>query len=278
MPRKAYVGLDDKSRKMTSCFIGVNGVARKVVKGYIGDENGIARLWYCMRKQLGEYNVGESVFLNINGIPTEFLVVHHGIPSGSVVYDSSCDGTWLFMKNIYGHKAWNSSSANNYSKSTIHTYLNGTFLGLFDTDVQNAIKQVKIPYGVYNPNDSITATVNSGANGLSTKIFLPSTGECGHDHVGYDYQAYDGENLEYFVDTNSTGDDSKRIAYFNGEVSRWWSRTCRGGSQGSAYYVDTTGRFSYESVTSSHGGLRPMLIMPPETVFDSWKNTFLAAE
>jgi hypothetical protein len=44
--------------------------------------------------------VGSSVYLNVDGVKTEFLVVHQGNPNSSI-YDASCDGTWLLMKNIY---------------------------------------------------------------------------------------------------------------------------------------------------------------------------------
>ena len=45
--------------------------------------------------------VGSSVYLMENGVATEYLVVNQGIPSGSSLYDSSCDGTWLLRKDIY---------------------------------------------------------------------------------------------------------------------------------------------------------------------------------
>jgi hypothetical protein len=131
---------------------------------------------------------------------------------------------------------------------------------------------------LYDSSDGIEPTVYKGKNGLSTKIFLPSTGECGYVHdSGYDYHARDGKKLAYFADTSSTSADPKRIAYYDGAESRWWTRTCYGGNNGSAYYVSNAGKFSYESVTSSHGGVRPMLIVPFETKFHRIENTFLEA-
>ena len=44
----------------------------------------------------GELDIGSSVFLNVDGVPVEFLVVHQGLPSS--IYDTSCDGTWFLMK------------------------------------------------------------------------------------------------------------------------------------------------------------------------------------
>lgn len=37
---------DEAARSVTSMYIGIDNVARKIVKGYIGDENGIARLFW----------------------------------------------------------------------------------------------------------------------------------------------------------------------------------------------------------------------------------------
>ena len=94
-------------------------------------------------KAIGTLAVGSSVYLNVGGVRTEFLVVHQGLPSS--MYDASCNGTWLLMKDICEERVWHSSNVNKYESSTIHTYLNGTFLNLFDSDVKNAVKQVKLP-------------------------------------------------------------------------------------------------------------------------------------
>ena len=46
--------------------------------------------------KLANKEVGSIVKLNVNGAVTEFLVVHQGLPSD--IYDASCNGTWLLMK------------------------------------------------------------------------------------------------------------------------------------------------------------------------------------
>ena len=88
--------------------------------------------------------VGSTVKLKVNGTAKEFIVVHQGKPSS--LYDNSCDGTWLLMKDIYENRQWHSSNVNNLENSTIHSYLNGTFLNLFESNIRDAIKQVKLPY------------------------------------------------------------------------------------------------------------------------------------
>ena len=73
--------------------------------------------------------VGSIVKIKVNGAAKDFIVVHQGKPSS--VYDDSCNGTWLLMKDIYESRQWHSSNTNDYANSAIHSYLNGVFLDLF---------------------------------------------------------------------------------------------------------------------------------------------------
>ena len=118
---------------------------------------------------LSTKSVGSIVKIKISGTLRDFIVVHQGKPSN--IYDESCNGTWLLMKDIYENRQWHSSNVNDYASSTIHSYLNSTFLNLIDANIRNQIKQAKIPY---RPGSGTSMTVNSGANGLSAKVFLLS--------------------------------------------------------------------------------------------------------
>ena len=123
--------------------------------------------------------VGSIVKLKVGGADKNFIVVHQGRPSS--LYDTSCDGTWLLMEDCYESKRWHSSNVNDYANSEIRSYLNGTFLNLFDANIKSAIKQVKLPY---RAGSGYGTTITSGANGLSTKIFLLSgPEEIGRAHV-----------------------------------------------------------------------------------------------
>ena len=42
-----YIGVSEVAHKVTGICVGTNGIARKVLKGYIGDTNGVARQFYA---------------------------------------------------------------------------------------------------------------------------------------------------------------------------------------------------------------------------------------
>ena len=94
--------------------------------------------------------IGSTIKLKVNGSAKDFIVVHQGKPSS--VYDDSCDGTWVLLKDIYTTSTF-SSNNNSYKDSNIHSYLNSTFYNLLDSDIRAAIKQVKIPYQNGTGND-----------------------------------------------------------------------------------------------------------------------------
>ena len=202
----------------------------------------------------GDLAVGSVVKLMEGGVATEYLIVNQGKPSGSSLYDDSCDGTWLLRKDLYESRQWNSSGRNSYKDSTIHSYLNSTFLGLFDSDIQAAIKEVKIPY----VNGTGGSAVASGANGLAAKIFLLSGYEVGWTNKTDRYFPIDGPCLSYFSGTAAT--DSKRIGYRAGEAFYWWLRSpCTTGTD-SAWGVNASGSYG-SSNCSNAGGVRPALVL-----------------
>lgn len=49
--------------------------------------------------RLGAKAVGSTVKIKVNGTVKDFIIVHQGKPSS--VYDDSCNGTWVLMKDIY---------------------------------------------------------------------------------------------------------------------------------------------------------------------------------
>lgn len=200
--------------------------------------------------------IGSTIKLKVNGSAKDFIVVHQGKPSS--VYDDSCNGTWLLMKDIYENRQWHSSNTNDYANSTIHSYLNSTFLNLFESNIKNAIKQVKLPY---RKGSGTSTTVTSGSNGLSAKIFLLSATETSFNFSSY-MPSGEGAELAYFKGCADNSSDSKRVAYLNGSAAFWWLRSpgCYS-SSGTALYVNFNGDWS-SNVCSNSSGVRPALILP----------------
>ena len=215
-------------------------------------------------KAISTLAVGSSVYLNVGGVRKEFLVVHQGKPSS--LYDSSCNGTWLLMKDIYENRQWHSSNVNNLENSTIHSYLNGTFLNLFESSIRDAIKQVKLPY---RKNGGPGGSDQSSANGLSAKIFLLSGYEVGWTTSDSSYFPVDGVKLDYFA-ASAVG-NSKRIANFNGTSFSWWLRSPNTGDASYVWFVFSDGSYSVTSASNS-AGIRPALILPLDMEVDSSGN------
>lgn len=207
-----------------------------------------------MSTKLGSMSVGSTVKLKLGGSPRDFLVVHQGLPSS--MYDSSCNGTWLLLKDIYTERAWDSSN-NDYKNSDIHSYLNGTFLNLFDNDIKNAIKQVKIPY--QNGTGS-GGSVASGANGLSCKIFLLSGYELGWTTSNSSYFPRDGAKLSYFSSGTGSAANNKRIANYNGSAAHWWLRSPHSGDTLSVWGVSSNGSCRSWGCGDACG-VRPALVL-----------------
>ena len=216
---------------------------------------------------LGNLAVGTVVKTPINGNTREFMVVHQGKPDS--MYDDSCNGTWLLLKDIYAMRSWDSSD-NNYKNSDIHSYLNGTFLNLFDNDIKNAIKQVKIPY---QNGTGKNGSVASGANGLSCKIFLLSAYEVGWTTSDDSFSRYphDGAKLSYFSSGTGSAANNKRIAKYNGNATLWWLRSPDTYDNNKAWVVLSDGDNSSRNYDFTCGA-RPTLVLPSDILVDDELN------
>lgn len=207
--------------------------------------------------KLGTKAVGSIVKIKVNGASKDFIVVQQGNPNTST-YDSSCNGTWLLMKDIYTTSTFGNN--NSYKDSSIHTYLNGTFYNLIDSNIRAAIKQVKIPYQNGTGSGGSLAT---GSNGLSTKVFLLSGYEVGWTTSDNGYFPKDGVRLAYFG--NSSGGNSKRVAYNGSSAAVWWLRSPSTNDDDDVWFVSTDGSGSGGWCNDSCG-VRPAFILPSTLV------------
>ena len=199
--------------------------------------------------------VGSIVKLKVDGTLRDFIVVHQGKPSS--LYDASCDGTWLLLKDCLEQKRWHSANTNDYKNSEIHSYLNNTWLNKLDANIRAQVKQVKLPY----VNGTANSAVASGANGLSCKIFLLSGYEVGFTQSDNSYFPVDGARLAYFENGTGTSALNKRIANYNGSATYWWLRSPYTGNTNYAWLVFTSGSCSSNNCADTCG-IRPALVLP----------------
>ena len=199
-----------------------------------------------MATTLAAQEVGSTVTLKVNGADTEFLVVHQGNPDPDV-YDPSCEGTWLLMKNVYSQRPWGSASC--YANAPVHTWLNSTFLELLDSGIRPAVKTVRLPYAE-------GSDVHNGAEGVSAQIFLLSMREMGTPAAQKTGLADEGALLDYFTDGDGGADPLRASS------ARYWTRSPYTGGGGNVWSVaGESGICSYRVGSSSYG-VRPALILP----------------
>ena len=213
--------------------------------------------------QAGTLAVGSTVKLMEGGTAVEYLVVNQGIPENSSLYDASCDGTWLLRTDIHSNRQWAYSNDNVYTRSAINTWLNGTFFNTLGSAEQAAVKQVKIPYCTGGGD----TTINSGANGLSVKVFLLGCYEVGWTTSDYSLFNVDGAKLEYFIPSTGSVANNKRTAKLNGREQQWMTRTPVGDGNGAEFVVTSSGRYD-TGLSKTSDGVRPALVLPSTALFD----------
>lgn len=213
----------------------------------------------------GELEVGSPVYANVDGVRTEFLVVHQGNPNTSI-YDASCDGTWLLMKNIYGTHVYMDAQGVNFNSSNIRSYLNDEFIYLLDDQIVDSIVTAVIPYSIVRSYSY--ATIKTGSSGSQARIFLLSGTELRLSNLE-GVPSKEGAELSYFSSCNRDGADSKRVAYLNGAASTWWTRSV-GELTGTraTTFVTKDGSADQRSGSTPYG-VRPAFILASNTLVDA---------
>ena len=200
--------------------------------------------------------VGSKVKLMESGNAVEYLVVHQGLPSS--LYDSSCNGCWLLRKDcLSSEMQWNDSLKNNYATSYINSYLNSTFLNLFDSNTQEIIKQVKIP-----------DQSGSSMSQITCKIFLVCSYEVGFTESDDIYGSVDGAKLSYFDIGSSDSAKEKRVSKMGGSAEIWWLRSRQTSNSKYVHVVWNDGDLATQYANSAYG-VRPALILPSNALFDA---------
>jgi hypothetical protein len=161
---------------------------------------------------IGSLKVGDSIFFSVkneaSGIDEEkeFLVVHKGRPSN--LYNTTCNGVWLLMKDCcLETKFSDNANNNNYYNSKPYNYLNNFSDLLVDQNIKDAIKTVDIPYFSGGNSEEISS--------LPVKCFLLGGYEVGlTTALDNSPLLVDGAKLDYFI--GDVAGNSTRAATYNG--------------------------------------------------------------
>ena len=268
MSQKTFIG--GTSYEIMQSRTLVNGTVKEIFQGRtLVNGTGYD---IVLGRPLYKYNIGETVKIYVNGVLTEFIVVHHGNPDTSM-YVGCDDGTWLLQKNIQTLKAFDGKGI--YRDSPIHSYLNNEYVSAFGSDVQAIMQEVKIPYTIpdFRPNIAgDTTEIFYGANGLSAKAFILSANELGFI---YDTSTVtlpdDGLKLDYFeasqLQEGTVVGAEDRISMHNGSPTEYWTRTPWISGNDWIATIDDDGTTSGVGYPYSLG-VRPCIILPSKTRTD----------
>lgn len=246
-----YILTGGSRKKVESLRTIAGGAARVADKAYTLT-GGTARLWYQRGTPLGNLAVGSTVKIAVDGKDYDWLVVHQGLPGS--MYDASCNGTWLLMKDIYTKMKFDSRS-NLFVNSSLLQYLNTTFHDAIDANVRKLIKVATIPYIAKN-------NTNAASSGnLRAWVFLLSMTEVGFVDTASSNMPIEGAKLRYF-------NSRSKIAYFGEEAAAWWSRTPYAVFNRNVWYIESNGDSAYSDVIGFSCGVRPCMILPQDALVD----------
>lgn len=181
---------------------------------------------------VGELAVGSSVYMNVSGVRTEFIVGHQGNLNLTYNVNEISSGTWLLMKDIYAKSVF-------YSQKTSLE----EFLSSLDAEIQTLIKSIKYTDVLHDVT-------------ITGKITIPTRGcvMAGEDHGQY-------TKMDYFANGAS------KIAYFEGSQTGWWlgDKAFYLSSQGGMYAnaIASDGNYVGAPISSNYG-VRPLLALPQE--------------
>lgn len=231
---------------------------------------------------ISSLSVGSPLWIDVNGVSTEFIIVHQGNPNTSI-YDASCNGTWVLMKDIYVKKA---TYERNDRDNSVTSYLKGEFYDLLDSKTKAVIKTVKVPYWYYDRianssggYDYTNYAFKSGSSGYSANVFYLSADEVWDANLTNVGVNLNDVTLDYFKGV--TTDSEKLCAFYAGTKTSWVVRRAFGSTSVSIvsnrYAGQNTMRVGSQNNSSLVPyGVRPCMILDPSAAVDPTTMELLA--
>lgn len=130
MPRKTYVGVNNKAKNVPNKgYVGIANKAKKLLKGYIGDANGKARLFWD--NIIGNFwffyeTVANNVCMSISG--RTYFKTQNGIAFYAIVWDKATGWVhpFFFSTDEDAVNYWTSSGGDTFPHGSV-TYNNETW-------------------------------------------------------------------------------------------------------------------------------------------------------
>lgn len=187
---------------------------------------------------LGEIPEGHIINLNESGSIAYFYVVKHN-------YEPELNGngrTLLARLDALEATTKWASTINEYATSTVDSYLNGTYLKLLDTDMQQLVGKTAFYYTPGNENNEVST--------LERSVFLLSGSELGFEHKNANVE---GASLPILDKLVITKDETQ------------WTRTPSTLNTGYAFRVNKSGVYAAASVSTFYV-VRPCFTLPADYV------------
>lgn len=175
--------------------------------------------------------------LNESGSPIPFYIAKHD-------YESALNGaglTLMVRKDCYDKRGFGSN--NKYDYSSLDTWLCGTYFGLLDTNVQNAIGSTKFYYTPGRGNFMLST--------LQKPVFQLSATELGRSAS---WANVEGEALPIA--------STLQIAYLNGSAVEQWTRSPYTADYDSTACTLKADGTIYARSVSNGCGSRPAFTLP----------------
>lgn len=249
MAKRAYVGVEDKARKIKKMYVGSNAVARKIKKGYVGVD-GVARQFFSSADPVFANNTWEEIIAECEGgtVPETWLVgdqkpilingVEYNIDIIGKYHDNYADGSGKAPLTLQLHELYataypmhtSQSNKSGWTGCAMRTTHLPSFLALMPSEVQAGIKEVNKLTSAGNMSSTIVTTAD--------KLFLlsvrESTGETTYSKPG------EGSRYAYY----SQGFSSTKYKK-GGSTSRgtpWWTRSPRNSTSTEYCYINGSGK------------------------------------
>lgn len=207
---------------------------------------------------VGELTVGTSVYMNVNGVRTEFIVVHQGNPDSNW-YTAGGNGTWVLIKQVSKQLTADLPSdgwiIGDYQGCFLDTYANGEFLTSLDANIQNIIQQVTFKYICYNSSQ------NALKRETTRKIMFPDLSDLGIS-VSESLRKHGG--LAYFKNSNN----SKRIATNGSSNCPYFTCDFIRSGQHTYYWDYITDSGDIDRTQEGTNYARPLYVLPQDTLID----------